>query len=155
MSDFKLTFQIHVRYWTEYFTCRVLSLRLLQIAKLSCNHQNKASIGNVLLICFCSDSQDIVLGEVACLPILMNVTRHMKTSNTIRLCLSTYLDRKWYSTMFYCKLWGLQCTDIDSLVLMAHLWWRHIIRWPIESTWSRIEVGKREWRPRRMCTYVL
>ena len=34
---------------------------------------------------------------------------------------SNDLDREWYSTLFYWGLWGFKCTEIDSLVSVAHM----------------------------------
>ena len=101
-SDFPLGKLQRVRFWIESFTtCEILSVFLLQFAKSSCVHQNKARSGNLLLYGAGSVSQFILLGEVLCLRTVITVIGQIKTANPFRVCSSIYLDREWFLTTFY------------------------------------------------------
>ena len=103
---FQITFSTHVRFWIENFTlCQFLSEILLQFAKFSCVNQNKPCFGNVLVWGVSSVGQVILLRQALCLRAVINVTRHIETANPIRLCSSIYLDKEWYLTRFYYRLW--------------------------------------------------
>ena len=91
-SDFELTFLQGVRFWAYFF---------LQFANLSCVYQNRARFGNVLMYGVGSVSQVILSGYALCTPSVINVTRHIKTANPIRVCSTIYLDEECYLTMFY------------------------------------------------------
>ena len=91
-SDFELNILQRVR----------LSVLLLQFAKFSCVHWNKARFGNVWIHAVGSVSQVILLGKALCTPTVINVTTiHIKTANLVRVCSSIYLDREWYLTRLY------------------------------------------------------
>ena len=48
-----------------------------------------------------SVSQVILLGKALCTPIVINVTKHIKTANLVQVCSSIYIDREWFLTNFY------------------------------------------------------
>ena len=80
----------------------------LHSAKFCCVHENRALFGTVIMYDVCPVSQIIVLGWILWLPIAINVGRYIKTVDPTRECSSKYLVRKWYSTQFYYRLWGLK-----------------------------------------------
>ena len=91
-----------VRFWVENFTtCQSSYVLLLQFAKFSCVHQNKARFGNVLGYGVGLISQ-VILSELALrTPTVINVTKHIRTANSIRVCLTTYSDKEWFLTRLY------------------------------------------------------
>ena len=105
MCSFGISFLNTRQISSEYFkTCQILKVLLLQFAKFSCGHHNRARFPKVLMYGGGSVSQVIVLGEALCTPTLINVTRRIKTANPIPVCSSIYLDRERYLTMFYQRL---------------------------------------------------
>ena len=86
--------------WIKSFTpCQTVSV-LLKFTKFSYVHQNRERLGNISLYGVGSVNQVFVLGEALCTPTVINVTRHIKLANPIRVCSSIYLDRECYSTRF-------------------------------------------------------
>ena len=102
VSDSKSTFPTRVRFRIDFFTtCQISIVLLLQFAKFSFVHENRARIGNVQKYGVGSVSQAMVLGMVMCTPTVINVTRQIKTANRIRVCSLTYLDRESCLARFY------------------------------------------------------
>ena len=70
-------------------------------------------------------------------PIVINVTRHIKTVDPIRDSWSIYLDKECYFTRIYYRLWSWQRKE-TNLSSMTHFWWRHVL-------WAGIDEKLHHW----------
>ena len=163
--NFKRKFFCLVRFWIDFFSSCQFQINFITTRQFSnwmfynvsgfertsfpefCQIFMRSSKQGTFRYCFdvwygfCCPNSSFSIGFFA--PTVINVTRRIQTTNSIPFFPSEYVDRECYLTRFYQTLWGLQRTEISSLISKTHLWWRHVQWSGREPTWSSVKVGYR------------